>query len=454
MVKISDNVTVDEDEPEVLFDGLHHGDEHMSSEMAISIVRLLTDGYRPGSRIERLVDSREIYVVPMVNPDGGTFDITGGTYHGWRKNRQPNGPGEQKGTDVNRNYPYRWGCCGTHISRDPASRLYIGPFALSTPEARAMHDFVTGRVVDGEQQIRTAISFHSQGRLVMYPYGHTRRDVPPDMTDLDHRTFVALAGTMAASNGYRAIQGSDLYTASGGLRDWGYGRHRIFMFTFELTRSERPPDELIPRETRRNHAAVLYLIEQAECPYRVIGRAASHCGPLFDDLEIDRGWQRDPDGTDTATGGRWQRADPAATGAGGAKQLAATVSGRAALVTGAASGGCAACNDLDGGLTSIVSRRVRIPAGGATLHLSVYLAHRADSSAADFLRVRVRVGRSLTTVRTISGAPVERDARWRAYRADLSAWAGQTIRLQLEAADRGATSLVEAAVDDVRITAD
>jgi carboxypeptidase T len=277
MVKISDNVSVDEDEPEVLFDGLHHGNEHMSAEMAISIVRLLSDGYRPGSRIKRLVDSREIYVVPMVNPDGGEFDISGRRYHSWRKNRQPNGQGQPKGTDVNRNYPYRWGCCGTHISRDPASRVYIGPSALSTPEARAIHDFVNRRVVGGAQQIRTAITFHTSGRLVMYPYGYTKRDVPSDMTRRDHRVFVAMARKMAASNGYRAIQASDLYTSSGSSRDWLYGRHRIFGFTFELTGGAYPRDETIRRETTRNHAAVLYLIARAACPYRAIGLAPRQC---------------------------------------------------------------------------------------------------------------------------------------------------------------------------------
>ena len=89
--KISDNVATDENEPEVLFDGLHHAREHLTVEQALAILRWLTDGYgdRPAA-ITRLVDRREICIVFMVNPDGGEYDLTGSPYRAWRKNRQPN----------------------------------------------------------------------------------------------------------------------------------------------------------------------------------------------------------------------------------------------------------------------------------------------------------------------------------------------------------------------------
>ncbi len=88
-VKVSDNVATDESEPEVLFDGLHHGDEHMSLEMTLAILKWLTTGYGSDSKITSLVNSREIYVVFAMNPDGATYDIRGRTYHNWRKNFQP-----------------------------------------------------------------------------------------------------------------------------------------------------------------------------------------------------------------------------------------------------------------------------------------------------------------------------------------------------------------------------
>ena len=88
-VKISDNVTVDENEPEVMFDGTHHSDEHMATEMTLHILHWLVDGYGVDPRITGIVNSREIWIVFLVNPDGAEYDISGGTFHHWRKNRQP-----------------------------------------------------------------------------------------------------------------------------------------------------------------------------------------------------------------------------------------------------------------------------------------------------------------------------------------------------------------------------
>jgi hypothetical protein len=278
-VKISDNVSTDEPEPEVLFDGLHHSDEHMSQEMTLAILGWLANGYGSDTRITNLVNTREIWIVFGLNPDGATYDIGGRTYHYWRKNRQPTPGSKSIGTDLNRNYDYRWGCCGGSSS-NPASSRYRGPSRFSAPETRAFRDFVTSRVVDGVQQIRTAVSFHTTGRLVMYPYGYTLTNVPSDMRAIDHQTFVAMAKVMAASNGYKPEQASDLYISSGTSRDWLYGRFGVFSFTFELSPSSAayPHDEAIAGETGRNRAAVLYAIDLADCPYRAIGKALRTCG--------------------------------------------------------------------------------------------------------------------------------------------------------------------------------
>jgi hypothetical protein len=277
-VKVSDKVATDEPEPEVLFDGLHHGNEHMSQEMTLTILRWLTSGYGTDSRVTSLVNSREIWIVFGLNPDGATYDIGGRRWHDWRKNRQPTPGTSAIGTDVNRNYDYRWNCCGG-ASGNPASSLYRGPSSFSAPESRALRDLVRSRVVGGSQQIRTAISFHTTGRLILYPYGYTKVDVPTDMTAKDQRTFVAMAKAMAATNGYKPEQASDLYISSGTSRDWLYGRHRIFSFTFELSpnTASYPSDESIPNETGRNRDAVLYLIDLADCPYRAIGQSVRSC---------------------------------------------------------------------------------------------------------------------------------------------------------------------------------
>jgi carboxypeptidase T len=157
-VKISDNVTVDENEPEVLFDGLTHSDEHMGLEMTLHIMHWLVDGYGHDTRITQLVDSREVWIVLAVNPDGAEYDISGGRFHFWRKNRQPNAGTTAIGTDINRNFGYHWGIAEGRTSRNPAAITYMGPSAFSTPEARNIRDFLASRVVGGRQQIRAAIS--------------------------------------------------------------------------------------------------------------------------------------------------------------------------------------------------------------------------------------------------------------------------------------------------------
>ena len=276
--KVSDNVGVDEREPEVLFDGLHHGDEHMSQEMTLAILRWLVTGYGSDATITKLVNTREIWIVFGMNPDGASYDIANRTWHHWRKSRQPTPGSSSIGTDLNRNYDYRWGCCGGS-SATPSSSRYRGPSAFSAPETRALRDFVDSRVVGGRQQIRAGISFHTTGRLVMWPYGYTLTDIPSDLAAKDHKVFVAMGKAMAASNGYKPQQASDLYISSGTSRDWLYGRHRIFSFTFEMSSNGAayPSDESIPTETGRNRAAVLYLIDLADCPYRSIGWTVEAC---------------------------------------------------------------------------------------------------------------------------------------------------------------------------------
>jgi hypothetical protein len=280
-VKISDNVGVDEDEPEVLFTHHQHAREHLTIEMALYTLKMLTDEYGTDPQITSLVDSREIWLVFDVNPDGGEFDIATGSYVSWRKNRQPNAGSSYIGTDLNRNWGYRWGCCGGS-SGSPSSSTYRGPAAFSAPETTVVRDFVDSRVVGGVQQITTNIDFHTYGELILWAYGYTYTDVPADMTQDDHDTFVAMGQAMAATNGYTPQQASDLYITDGTINDWMYGVHRIFSYTFEMypvssSPGFYPPDEVIPAETARNRAAVLYLLEQAACPYAVIGKQAQYC---------------------------------------------------------------------------------------------------------------------------------------------------------------------------------
>src|SRR5262249_19627596 len=172
-----------------------------------------------------------------------------------------------------------------------------------------------------------------------------------------------------------------------------------------------------------------------------------------DDFETNKGWTTNPNGTDTATTGRWERGNPEPTDSDGPKQLGDTVSGVNDLVTGRLAGASAGENDIDGGVTSIRSPSITLPSGGnLTLSFPFYLAHRNNSPSAVFLRVRIVSGSTTTTVFERLGAATDVDAVWTPASVSLNAFAGQTIRILIEAADAAGASLVEAGIDDVRIT--
>jgi hypothetical protein len=461
-VKISDNVAVDEDEPEVLMESLSHAREHLTVEMALRIVELLTGNYGTpgelGERVTDIVDSREVWVVPMLNPDGGEWDISraDGVFRKWRRNRQPVVSGYKPGIDLNRNWGFKWGCCGGSSGK-PGSLTYRGKFAWQAPEVAALRDFVLGRIVGGRQQIRAAISWHTYNEEIMWPYGYTTANLPRTMTADDLRAFRALGIEMADLNDYTPQQLSDLYVLDGGSSDWLYGDQRIFAYTIEMypTDGSRvggfyPIDDVIERETTRNDEMVLHFLEQADCPYRTAGLGTTHCGPLNDDFETDRGWTVDPSGTDTATSGLWERGVPQKTRSGGIKQRRFGYSGKAALVSGRLRGSGANANDVDAGVTSVLSPEVRLGTAGSngwTLSFRYTFAHNAKARAADFLRVSVNG----TEVFTQAGFAGNRNAKWTAVSVDLDAYAGQDVRVLIEAADEGAASLIEAAVDDLRI---
>jgi subtilisin family serine protease len=173
-----------------------------------------------------------------------------------------------------------------------------------------------------------------------------------------------------------------------------------------------------------------------------------------DDFETATGWTTNGGGGDTATTGQWARGNPEPTSNGGIPlQLGTTVSGSNDLVTGPLAGTGAGSFDVDGGVTTIRSPLITLPSTGTlTLQYSWYLAHLNNSSSADFFRVRVVTGSTSTIISTTTGAATNRAGSWSTASLSLNAFAGQTVRVQFEAADLSTASLVEAGVDDVRIT--
>ncbi|MFC9977405.1 M28 family peptidase [Spirillospora sp. NPDC127200] len=167
-----------------------------------------------------------------------------------------------------------------------------------------------------------------------------------------------------------------------------------------------------------------------------------------DDFSTDKGWTANPSGTDTATSGRFERGTAQATSySGTALQLAGS-----SLVTGASAGADAGANDLDGGTTSIQSAPITLPAGTLQLSFSWYLGHLNNASSTDYLRVRVVGPNGSSTVLNQTGSAVNRAAAWQTATANLSAYAGQSVRIVVDAADAGTASLVEAGLDNLTVT--
>ena len=257
-VRISDDATDNLNEPGVFYVGQHHAREHLTVEVVLTLVHLYAESNKP--EITRLVRNRQIYIVPSLNPDGAEYDIRDGNYHFIRKNRQP-----PDGTDQNRNYSYNWGCCGGSSSNQ-FSETYRGPSPFSTPEDSTMRDFMLAH-----PNIHTGISYHSNAALILYPYGYTFEDIPPDMTVLDHQTFVKMGEIMESTAGYTAQQSSDLYITDGDWNDWMYGALHKYPITVELSGSSfYPPDEFIAGEARRNWQAAVFVAKIADCPTAIV----------------------------------------------------------------------------------------------------------------------------------------------------------------------------------------
>ncbi|ADD44423.1 M4 family metallopeptidase [Stackebrandtia nassauensis] len=192
-----------------------------------------------------------------------------------------------------------------------------------------------------------------------------------------------------------------------------------------------------------------------EATYSIqVGDVTGPVEVFTDDFTGDKGWTTNAGGGDTATLGVWSRGDPAATTYSGTTlQRNDCASETTCLVTDPRAGTGPGDYDVDGGITSVTSPQFALPSGkSASLKFQGYLAHLNNSSSADYLRISVQTSSGTTTVHTVSGAASNRSGTWTGYTVDLSAYAGQSVRLVVSAADASTGSLVEAAVDNVVVT--
>ena len=232
-IKISDNVDTDEDEPEFLILAMHHAREWPTSETSLHIILNLTDGYGVDDRISWLIDNREIWIVPVVNPDGLDFALSVDDM--WRKNRRDNLDGTF-GVDLNRNYNGSenddplgdWSGAGS--SDLTSSDTYCGVAPFSEPETQAVRDLARAH------DFQIAFDFHTYDDSVMWPWGYTTNLTPDD----DY--LVDIGQQLAALNGYTAAQSVDMYATTGDSLDWLYGSLNIFAFLFEMGATEFHPE--------------------------------------------------------------------------------------------------------------------------------------------------------------------------------------------------------------------
>src|SRR5690606_22160109 len=144
MVKISDNPDLNEDEPRVLYTAMHHAREPQSMMTLIYFMYYLLENYNSDPSVKYLVDNRELYFIPIVNPDGYEYNRQTSPGGGgmWRKNRRNNG--SSYGVDLNRNYgPMAyWNAPGGGSSTSPSSDTYRGTAPFSEPEISSIKDFL------------------------------------------------------------------------------------------------------------------------------------------------------------------------------------------------------------------------------------------------------------------------------------------------------------------------
>jgi carboxypeptidase T len=212
----------------VLLMGCHHAREWIAVEVPYRLAEYLVNNANE-SPVQQWLTQGEIWVAPMVNPDGHEYSRTQDRL--WRKNRRPN-PDGSIGVDPNRNYGYMWGTLNVSTSSHvPSDETYVGPYAFSEPETRAIRDLI------GRELFRGVITYHSFSQLILYPWGYTSASI---LNPADHDRLVQLAHSMQElmhnvhDTPYTPQQSSQLYPTAGDTTDWTYGIYQIPSLTIEL----------------------------------------------------------------------------------------------------------------------------------------------------------------------------------------------------------------------------
>lgn len=214
-LKISDNPTLDEAEPVILINAMHHAREVMTTEITTDMVDYLTSNYGQNDEVTKWVDETAIWVIPMFNLDGNNKMWTENSM--WRKNTR-NG----HGVDINRNYPTGWNSCNGS-SASTGAQDYRGTAPASEPETQAMMNFVSS--------IKPVfnISYHSYSEIVIYPFGCRPNKTPTT------QAVEIIGAEIGQKLDYKPGTAWELlYNADGGDIDWMYTEHQVIPFVIEV----------------------------------------------------------------------------------------------------------------------------------------------------------------------------------------------------------------------------
>ncbi len=275
MMKISDNPQDDEDEPEFFINALIHAREPIGLESSLRFMAHLCENYGTDPEITELVDNREFYFVPVINPDGYEYNRQTNPNGGgmWRKNRNATGY-----VDLNRNWGYMWGYDDDGSSPDPGDETYRGMAPFSEPETSSLRQFINSR------NFNLIMNFHAYGDILLYPWGYHDGYTPDD------GIFRALSDSTCAENGYGfGTPWELLYNTNGDATDWQYGEQiekpKIFGFVLEVGSGYDgfwPEPSRIPELWNDVLPALLYLSRAADNPYLPSAPQAPVLNPIGD----------------------------------------------------------------------------------------------------------------------------------------------------------------------------
>lgn len=283
------------DKPRMLLMAAIHARELTTAEIAWRWIDYLTSQYGINADVNYLLNTTEIWVIPLANPDGRHIVEQGGAApYTQRKNANtssgscayPPTDSSQHGVDLNRNASFMWGVIGA--STLPCSLLYRGAHAAAESEESALETLLRQLFKDAHQgSINTAtpytqtgvmLSLHSYSNLVLLPWGWTACNYAPctfDNLSPDDEQLRALAFRMSFYNGYQTGQSSEvLYPVSGSTDDWAYGVLGVAAFTFEIGSAEgtscggfMPSYVCVDGLFAKNLPALMYAAKVAHAPY-------------------------------------------------------------------------------------------------------------------------------------------------------------------------------------------